>query len=339
MGGPRPLYGVQRFNLKTALAISQLPFFRMKFHLHSFLARAKFLQFYQPFFHPLKETNSNCPPKTQEESPALALKKLEKFLANARNNNDKKAVKPTCMPVGAVTVHTADSMPGSPRAVWFVRHGARLDVSDPEWLKTAGRQHDTPISPEGVIEAQNVGSRLAPEKIDHIFSSPFLRAVETAHCCAEMLGLPIKIENGLAECFFTKWFPYCPDFIPTSELIQQFPRVDNSYGSVENPVYPETNEEMMARTRRAIEAIIRSHPGNLLLVGHGGSGGGLVVALAGEGAAIHAPTCCLVKLVENNGRWIVELDGSDTSHLRKTAPNIRNDPTIPAGVQGYYQEK
>ncbi len=226
------------------------------------------------------------------------------------------ASKSTCEPAEATIVHSAGSTSASPRTIWFVRHGARLDVSDPDWLKTAKRQHDCPLAPEGVIEAQAVARRLAREKIDHIFSSPLLRAVETAHHCAEALGLPIKIEYGLVECFFTKWFPYCPDFIPTSELIQQFPGVDGSYASVENPVYPETNETMAGRTRRAIHAMIRNHPGNLLLFGHGGSMGGLVAALAGEGMVTRAPsTCCLVKLVENGGRWVVELDGSDTSHL------------------------
>ena len=40
---------------------------------------------------------------------------------------------------------------------------------------------------------------LQKEKIDHIYCSPFLRTVQTAHQVANELSLPVKIEYGLSE--------------------------------------------------------------------------------------------------------------------------------------------
>lgn len=50
---------------------------------------------------------------------------------------------------------------------------------------------------------------LQDEKIHHIYSSPFLRTVQTAHEVAEIIHVPVKIEYGLSEGLFTSKSP-CP---------------------------------------------------------------------------------------------------------------------------------
>ena len=45
----------------------------------------------------------------------------------------------------------------------------------------------------------DVSTVLQKEKIDHIYCSPFLRTVQTAHQVANELSLPVKIEYGLSE--------------------------------------------------------------------------------------------------------------------------------------------
>ncbi|MBI2441700.1 MAG: histidine phosphatase family protein [Lentisphaerae bacterium] len=208
----------------------------------------------------------------------------------------------------------------SARNIWLIRHGSRQDACDPNWLATAPRRHDPPLSARGVQQARETGVFLESQKINHIFASPFLRATQTASLINERLGLPLKIEPGLSEALLTEWFPYSPDFLPLEELERLFPGIDRSYQSKVGLSHPETWETMLGRTARAIRRLLR-HGGNLALVGHGGSMWGLCQELVKGNPVIHVPTCCLIKLACSpdapGGRdeWIIEKDGSDLSHL------------------------
>ena len=65
------------------------------------------------------------------------------------------------------------------RVIWIARHASRLDFADREWAKRSPRPHDPPLSPAGASEALALARRLSRESIDYLFSSPFLRCVET----------------------------------------------------------------------------------------------------------------------------------------------------------------
>ncbi|MCX5658111.1 MAG: histidine phosphatase family protein [Planctomycetota bacterium] len=208
--------------------------------------------------------------------------------------------------------------------LWLIRHGARLDVADPSWLLTAERRHDTPLSPEGRVQAGEVGARLAREGIQHLFASPFLRALETAEPIGAALNLPVRVEHGLCEAFYPQWFPVWPTFLPREEMLGRFPGVDRGYTSAVTPQYPETKEELQARTARTVDALVDRFPGNLALVSHGGAITGLCTALVGRaGSSVHAACCCLIHLVRRDGQWTIERDGRDTSHLSKTESELR----------------
>lgn len=65
------------------------------------------------------------------------------------------------------------------------------------------RASDNPVDPElsvrGVEQARRAARYLGNEPIDHIYSSPQRRARETAAVVAEALGLPVIVDEGLAE--------------------------------------------------------------------------------------------------------------------------------------------
>jgi len=92
-----------------------------------------------------------------------------------------------------------DACEDLPRAVWIVRHGDRLDFADPTWRHTATRPDDPSLAPTGIAQSQALGRQLRRERIAHLFSSPFLRTVETAHLVAAALDLRIKVEPGFSE--------------------------------------------------------------------------------------------------------------------------------------------
>lgn|SRR5215216_2035236 len=78
-------------------------------------------------------------------------------------------------------------------AIWLVRHG------ETEW--SISGQHtgstDIPLTPEGGLQASAIGRFLAGRRFDHVFSSPMLRARETARLAG--FGERIRVHEGLAE--------------------------------------------------------------------------------------------------------------------------------------------
>ena len=67
------------------------------------------------------------------------------------------------------------------------------------------------LTPLGHRQAEAVGRRLAAHGLDRIYSSPLVRAQQTAQPAAELLGLPVQIEDWTSESYtwrdFTMNFP------------------------------------------------------------------------------------------------------------------------------------
>jgi len=206
--------------------------------------------------------------------------------------------------------------------VWIARHGNRLDFVNPEWFTTAKRRYDPPLSEDGVVQAKQLGQRLVGENIGHIFSSPFLRTVQTANQVAECLDLPIKLESGLSEWLNADWMDSQPEKLSLDVLQEKFPRIDSSYTSCVIPHYPETEEMVDKRTSETVRHLTTEFSEDILLIGHGASVVGTTWGLVPGQPKVNASLCCLVKLVRKEQQWVMELNG-DTSHLNQTEKVIR----------------
>jgi probable phosphoglycerate mutase len=78
--------------------------------------------------------------------------------------------------------------------VILLRHG------EPDWSPGGGPSVDDPrLTPFGRAQARASAERLARERIDAIYVSPYRRARETAAPLAEMTGLEPIVVDGLAE--------------------------------------------------------------------------------------------------------------------------------------------
>jgi len=76
----------------------------------------------------------------------------------------------------------------------FVRHGR------PEHVQTSdGSPADPPLAEVGHLQAAAVAQWLKEEPVDHIYSSPMRRAMETAKPIEEALGLSVAIREHLSE--------------------------------------------------------------------------------------------------------------------------------------------
>lgn len=206
--------------------------------------------------------------------------------------------------------------------VWIARHGNRQDFVDPDWPKTAERPYDPGLSPDGVVQARQLAERLEHEDISALFTSPFLRTVETTNQIAELLDLPIFLEPGLSEWFNPEWFPAAPETTPSDSLAERFPRVDLTYSSRIQPRYPETEDDAMRRSAEAAHSIARHFSESVLLVGHGVSVAGATVGLDADAVIRECGLCCLFKVVRHTGKWRMELC-ADVSHLDEVGAENR----------------
>jgi len=187
--------------------------------------------------------------------------------------------------------------------VWILRHARRRDVDDPGWATTAPRPHDPPLSEAGRAQAAALARSLADEGIGRLFSSPFLRCIETAAPLAERLGLPIRPEPGLSEWLNREWFAESPELLAPDERMRLFPRIDPRY----TPRGRARHGESVARR------LVAETRGGLALVGHGASVLGALAALL-EVDPAEAPElgyAAAALLVRRPGAWtLAELRGS-----------------------------
>ena len=207
------------------------------------------------------------------------------------------------------------------QTIWIARHGNRQDFVDSNWIKTADRPFDPGLSSDGLEQAKELAQRLATEKIDRIFASPFLRTIQTAHFVAEALDLPIQVECGAGESLS---FPFCsiiPKMLSLEELAQQFPRLDLNYSSRVSLAYPETKQMAKQRAAETIQRLTTECTENIAIVTHGGTLVNMTRELVGAKSKVRSSICCLVKLVKQGEEWQMELNG-DTSHLSQPQTGI-----------------
>ena len=139
-------------------------------------------------------------------------------------------------------------------AIWLVRH------SETEW-SISGRHSgstDIPLTPEGCLQATAIGKLLAGRRFDHVFSSPMLRAWETARLAGFVDR--VRAHEGLLEYDYGEF-----EGLTTGQILETRPGWqlfrDGCPGG-------ETPEQMAKRVDALIEEL-RELGDNSLLFGHG----------------------------------------------------------------------
>ncbi|XP_075501040.1 uncharacterized protein LOC142539450 isoform X2 [Primulina tabacum] len=225
---------------------------------------------------------------------------------------------------------TMEGYPKPPKLfqnVVVMRHGDRLDNSDPAWITTAARPWDPPLNDSGRDRAFFTG-RSIPSKlgfpVQRVFVSPFLRCLETANGVVSGLlavtdkrrdsidnvngtsKIKVSIEYGLCEMFnhiairrnvapndgmFSFEISKCESALPTGTVdhsVEQLPKWEEPVGVAR------------ARYLHVIRSLAdKYHSENLLFVTHG------------EGVG-----CAVTKFVEDVD-MVCEVDYCAYSHLRR----------------------
>lgn len=200
-------------------------------------------------------------------------------------------------------------------SLYLVRHGERLDAVNKNWYSADDNKYDPPLSELGFEQAQRLAERLSQEPIDHIFVSPYVRALQTAHPIADALNLPLYVENGVGEWLGRSMISHEPKIVPAYQRRDDFPLLDFSHNPRVIPNWPETVNQCFERLERAVTQILEAYEGNILIVGHGRTVTGLGHVLTGKPEShFKYDLACVTKLDYEDDAWTIRLNG-DTVHL------------------------
>lgn len=78
--------------------------------------------------------------------------------------------------------------------IYLIRHG----LTPLNKAKKVNGEVDEPLAPEGIEQARAIVP-LIPKSIRYIYSSPLLRARQTAEILSSELNIPVSIQNELTE--------------------------------------------------------------------------------------------------------------------------------------------
>lgn len=153
--------------------------------------------------------------------------------------------------------------------LYLSRHSFRLDrITHFETKQVDPCLHWTSINQ--VVETRN-----NIKWIDYVFTSPFLRCVQTAYYY-NCFDAPMYIETGLAEILFPRFFDENPLPKLKKNLKEHYHTIDDSYKSYitdEEYIFPENRKNQKDRVCKFLDFLVKSKYWNndILLVGHGGS--------------------------------------------------------------------
>ena len=146
----------------------------------------------------------------------------------------------------------------------LVRHGEPIRITSEE---SGGMPVDPVLTDDGHAQAGRLARWLAPERVDHVVSSPLARAHQTAAPVATAHDLAVEIVEGLRE-----YDSGSDSYIPVEELkATGDPRWDAMVRGDWLSFGNETPDQFRTRVVACMDAIIESHQGEtVVVVCHGG---------------------------------------------------------------------
>jgi broad specificity phosphatase PhoE len=147
--------------------------------------------------------------------------------------------------------------------LYLIRHGAtEANLVRPARLQ--GRRHNVPLARLGLRQAEATRDFLAIRPIDHCYSSPLIRALQTATIVASPHGLTPQPIDALTECDIGDWEGLDWETIRTLQPddYRQFHAHPGRFA------YPGGESFRMVHDRAApiLEGLLQQHEGQAILV-------------------------------------------------------------------------
>lgn len=122
--------------------------------------------------------------------------------------------------------------------LYLIRHGE----TESNRLGLALGQQDVPLNEQGRRQAERLGRALAKEALGAVYSSPLLRARDTATAVAAPHGLPVRVEDRLIEMDVGE-----VDGLSFEEVGQRYPDLLRTWMSDDGPSEPMPGGESLAQ--------------------------------------------------------------------------------------------
>jgi len=184
----------------------------------------------------------------------------------------------------------------------------------------------------GRRQAENLARRLAYWKADRVFSSPLVRARETAEIVMGKMPDPPALElfEDLVELDFGEW-----EGLSVSEVRQRYGELYERWRDDPASVDPpkgESFDDMIRRVNRAISLILSSDAERVLVICHGGTIRAAVVSLLGAPSSIawriRIDNCALFAVDVLDGRRSLAF-ANDALHLFVGDAQAEQIPLLP----------
>jgi probable phosphoglycerate mutase len=212
--------------------------------------------------------------------------------------------------------------PAGATRILLVRHGESAPAHPDRPFPLVDGHGDPPLHPDGVLQAEAVGRRLAATEVVHaIYVTTLRRTHETAAPLAALLGMTPIVEADLREVHLGDWEggemrvrAAAADPIFLESIARQ--RWDVMPGA-------EPLERFDRRLQDGIARIAEAHPDQTVVaVVHGGVIGQLLAHAVGiEGFAfVGADNASISELVVHGDRQVLRRF-NDTAHLDDAAPD------------------
>jgi broad specificity phosphatase PhoE/ribonuclease HI len=149
--------------------------------------------------------------------------------------------------------------PGAPTTMLLLRHG-QTPLSVEKRFSGIG---DPELTDVGLAQAAAAAKRLGSSAAQAIVSSPLARARQTAQAVADVLGLPVEVDEGFRETDFGDWEGYS-----FGEIRQKWPREMNAWlaSTAVAPPFGESFDETFTRVRQARDRVLAKHGGKTVVV-------------------------------------------------------------------------
>jgi probable phosphoglycerate mutase len=151
------------------------------------------------------------------------------------------------------------------RVIYLIRHGKIQQEDDQR--RYIG-QIDLPLTEEGVKQARNLHKRFEHAEISAIYCSDLGRSIHTAKTIAGSRDLPIVPRRDLREVSMGEW-----EGCTFGEIARRFPEEFKARGGdIVSYRVPggESFADCSLRVVAALEEILASTSGNLVITGHAG---------------------------------------------------------------------
>ncbi|MGH2399464.1 MAG: histidine phosphatase family protein [bacterium] len=197
--------------------------------------------------------------------------------------------------------------------IYLIRHAETLWNNERRYQGTL----NSPLSEAGWDQSYRTRDALRGAPLRAVYSSPLVRAQETADVIAEPHGLPVVTVDGLSEIRVGEW-----EGLTTEEIEARYAEaVHQWYTAPHLARIPggETIEEMRLRAVSAFEEIRTRHDGQTLaVIAHGGVNKSIILTALGAPLAgywrIRQHNAC-INVLEYEGTHVRVILINETAHL------------------------